>query len=246
MQEEFIEKSILSQSVRATSRHQLAILDPTVDDCQMLAAGVVPGTQVVILDRNRDGVEQITEILRDIPDLESLHIVSHGSPGTLYLGNSELSLGNLNRYATDLQQWKADNILLYGCNVAAGVLGSKFVGQFAQFTGAAVAASQTRVGSQQRGANWQLETVVNTTRRLLKAALAFDEPTLNAYAGAFAPTITSLDDSSYNEQDPATIVDSDITFSGGTNYQGGFIEFSLGVNYRSRKLTQSYPILLKS
>jgi Ca2+-binding RTX toxin-like protein len=231
-----IDLDLSSANITPVASGQLAIIDPTVEEYQMLAAGVVPGTEVVILDSNRDGVEQITEILRNSRNLEALHIVSHGSPGTLYLGSTQLSLETLNRYKSQLQQWDVGNIFLYGCNVAAEERGSQFVAQFAQWTGGAVAASKNRVGSQHLGANWQLEATFNETHPI-QMALAFDATTLQQYAGAFAPTITNLTDSTYNEQDPAMVLDGDITFSGGTNYQGGYLDFSLGAGTADESLT---------
>lgn len=228
--------NLTTTHITTVPSRQLAIIDPTVEEYQMLAAGVLPGTQVVILDSNRDGVEQITEILHNFRNLEALHLISHGSPGTLYLGSTELSLETLTRYANQLQQWDVESILLYGCNVAAGERGSQFVTQFAQWTGGAVAASQTRVGSHHLGGNWQLEATFNATHPI-QMALAFDAATLHEYAGAFAPIISNLNNSSYNEQDPAIVLDSDITFSGGTNYQGGYLDFSLDAGTADDYLT---------
>ncbi len=42
----------------------LVILDPGVADAAMLAAGVVEGAIAHILEAERDGVEQITELLQ--------------------------------------------------------------------------------------------------------------------------------------------------------------------------------------
>ncbi|MGK7901939.1 MAG: DUF4347 domain-containing protein, partial [Hormoscilla sp.] len=40
--------------------HTLVVIDPRVEEYQMLATGVRPGVKVLILDDNSDGVEQIT------------------------------------------------------------------------------------------------------------------------------------------------------------------------------------------
>ncbi|MGL5195223.1 MAG: DUF4347 domain-containing protein, partial [Chroococcales cyanobacterium] len=93
----------------------MVIIDPNVDQWQILAAGVRPNTEVHILDPNRDGIEQITEILSSAPPCpkigegpaivraNTLHLISHGTPGTLYLGNSTLELNNLEKYRSQLQ-----------------------------------------------------------------------------------------------------------------------------------------------
>ena len=71
-------------------------------------------------------------ILSDYSDLEAIQIISHGSQGTLYLGNMVLDAGNLSAYQSSLQTigeslsetW---DILLDGCNVAQGDTGIQFI-----------------------------------------------------------------------------------------------------------------------
>ncbi|MGB7275964.1 MAG: DUF4347 domain-containing protein [Geitlerinemataceae cyanobacterium] len=160
---------------------QIVFIDPTVDDRQHLIDAAIPGTEVVLLDARRNGIEQITETLahRHTP-LESLHIVAHGQPGSLRLGNSQLSHLTLSRYTSTLQRWsqglKADaEILLYSCQVAAGELGASFVRQLREITGIDIVASTTLVGNAARGGNWELDA---GTRR---TPLAFEETALAAY-----------------------------------------------------------------
>ncbi|MEG4988302.1 DUF4347 domain-containing protein, partial [Microcoleus sp. BR0-C5] len=98
--------------------------DPKVENYQSLVAGVKPGTEVVVLDGNRDAIDQITEILALRSNIDSIHIISHGSPGSLQLGSGSLSLDNLEAYSQQLQEWPSSltlgaDILIYGCNVAS-------------------------------------------------------------------------------------------------------------------------------
>ena len=44
----------------------LVFIDSGLDDYQTLAGGVVPGAEIVILDKNGNGVEQITAKLQTI------------------------------------------------------------------------------------------------------------------------------------------------------------------------------------
>ena len=102
----------------------IAFIDRQVTDYQSLIAGVTPGTEVVVLDENRDAIDQITEILGDRTNIDSIHIVSHGVPGSLQLGKTKLCADNLETYAEKLQQWRSalnsgSDILIYGCNVAS-------------------------------------------------------------------------------------------------------------------------------
>ncbi|MEG4444106.1 DUF4347 domain-containing protein [Microcoleus sp. AT9_B5] len=102
----------------------IAFIDPQVENYQSLIAGVKPGTEVVVLDGNRDAIDQITEILGDRSNIHSIHIISHGAPGSLQLGNGCLSADNVETYSEKLQQWRSaltlgGDILIYGCNVAS-------------------------------------------------------------------------------------------------------------------------------
>ena len=102
----------------------IAFIDTQVENYQSLVAGVKPGTEVVVLEGNKDAIDQITQILALRTNIDSIHIVSHGAPGSLQLGDGSLSLDNLEAYSEKLQQWRSAlsvdaDILIYGCNVAS-------------------------------------------------------------------------------------------------------------------------------
>lgn len=108
----------------SSQRNAIVFIDSTVPDYESLAGAVEEGTDVIILDRTRDAIEQITEVLASRNGITAVHIVSHGSPGSLQLGSSTLNSANLHTYGSQLQQWRNSltddaDILLYGCNVAA-------------------------------------------------------------------------------------------------------------------------------
>jgi VCBS repeat-containing protein len=169
----------LHQPLRARSPTPsiVVFIDSTVDDYQTLVNGVIPGARVVLLNPTRDGVEQITETLKERISLSSVHIVSHGSPGCLYLGNTQLSLDTLDYYADRLQAWLADRVLLYGCNVATGEAGTVFVQRLSELTGADIAASTSRTGSAALGGNWEFEVGTSETQ----VELAFQPQAIAAY-----------------------------------------------------------------
>ncbi|MEG4323627.1 MULTISPECIES: DUF4347 domain-containing protein, partial [unclassified Microcoleus] len=107
-------------SVRA-----IAFIDTRVPNYHSLVAGVTPGTEVVVLDGDKDAIDQITHILALRTNIESIHIISHGTPGSLELGKAGLSVDNLETYSQQLQEWRSAftssaDILIYGCNVASG------------------------------------------------------------------------------------------------------------------------------
>jgi len=82
----------------------IAFIDTQVPNYQSLVAGVTPGTEVVVLDATEDAIDQITQILTHRTNIDSIHIISYGSPGRLQLGSGGLSLDNLEAYAEKLRQ----------------------------------------------------------------------------------------------------------------------------------------------
>ncbi|MEG3960476.1 DUF4347 domain-containing protein, partial [Microcoleus sp. herbarium2] len=165
----------------------IAFIDTQVENYQSLIAGVKPGTEVVVLDANRDAIDQITEILRDRTNIDSIHIISHGAPGSLQLGDVGFSLDDIECDRHSLQQWFSQlpdsicknrpTILLYGCCVAAGETGKAFVKRLSELTGARVAASENLTGSVAKGGDWELE--VSTGK--IETPLVFEAEVLAGY-----------------------------------------------------------------
>ncbi|MEG4326756.1 DUF4347 domain-containing protein, partial [Microcoleus sp. herbarium5] len=168
----------------------IAFLDSALPDHQTLRNGIAAGTEVITLDAARDGVVQITEALANRSNIKSIHIISHGRPASLQLGAIDLNLTNLKTYAKQLQRWwrslaDSGEILLYGCDVAAGEKGANFVQQLSQLTKAKIAASTSPIGSSAMGGDWQLYY----TTGVIVAGLAIDPATRAAYQFVFGRTL---------------------------------------------------------
>ena len=168
---------ILPTSNRSAS---LLFIEANVNDYQSLMAEVNPGTEVYMLDPTQDAIGQITQTLTGRTGIASLHILSHGAAGGLALGQDWVDMNDLDRHANQLQAWAksltADaDILLYGCEVAAGANGQAFVQALANLTSADVAASTDLTGAAALGGNWNLE--VKTGQ--IEAALAFNPEKAN-------------------------------------------------------------------
>jgi Domain of unknown function (DUF4347) len=123
----------------------ILFLDPSIPDYQSLIQGLEADVQLVIIDPTQDGIAQITDALK-LGVYDTVHIVSHGSVGNLNLGTTQLNSETISGYRDRLQSWSqylnpGADILLYGCNVAQGDVGSNFVQQLHQLTGADIAAS---------------------------------------------------------------------------------------------------------
>ncbi len=171
-----------------TSIQNLLVIDSQVTDWQSLAAGAGADTAVLILDSAVDGLTQISDYLSNASTsglslLQSIQIISHGSAGSLQLGSSSISSNNLGLYAKQLAKigstlTDTGDILLYGCNVAAGQAGLDFINQFAALTNADVAASNDLTGATALGGNWVLEAATGA----IEAHLNSNVTILNNYA----------------------------------------------------------------
>ncbi|MEG4987522.1 DUF4347 domain-containing protein [Microcoleus sp. BR0-C5] len=148
---------MLNTSKNINPAARIVFIDAGVENADLLIEGVIPTTEVFVLDGTADGIEQISQVLQQRQNIDAVHIISHGAPGCLYLGNSQLSLDNLIHYAPQLQQWDVANLLLYGCNVAAGDAGEEFITKLHALTGSEIAASKSLTGSAAKGGNWELE-----------------------------------------------------------------------------------------
>ncbi|MGL6137078.1 MAG: DUF4347 domain-containing protein, partial [Planktothrix sp.] len=141
--------------------NQIIFVDSSVEDYQSLINNA-DDTQIVILNENLSGIEQITNTLANQKDIESVQILSHGSEGSLKLGADVLNGNDIENFNTQLKQWgnaltENGDILLYGCDVAAGETGKNFVKLLSEITGADVAASNDLTGNQALGGDWDLE-----------------------------------------------------------------------------------------
>jgi hypothetical protein len=148
---------MFSNSFLRQTATTIVFIDASLSDYQTLQAGIIEGVKSVIISPEQDGIEQISQILQQHPHITTIHILSHGAPGCLYLGNSQLNLTNIHNYTQQLQQWQRQNILLYGCNVAAGDAGEEFIRKLHEITNATISASATKTGNAALGGNWQLE-----------------------------------------------------------------------------------------
>src|SRR5919202_2113669 len=144
-----------------TMNKQIIFVDSSVQDYQSLIQGIDPA-QIVILNENSSAIDQITNALASQQDIEAVHILSHGSEGSLKLGADVLNGNDLEKFSTQIKQWgnaltENADILLYGCDVAAVATGLQFIQNLHQLTGADIAASNNKTGNQALGGDWELE-----------------------------------------------------------------------------------------
>ncbi len=161
-------------------------IDGSLDNLDTLLAAMRPGARVVVLDPAGDGLAQIADALAGTSGLDAIHIISHGSAGILRLGSGALDTAVIasqpEALATIGSALSASgDLLLYGCDVAAGQAGQAFIAALAAATGADVAASTDLTGAAFLGGNWVLEAAAGSIEATTLAAEAWSA-TLDAPA----------------------------------------------------------------
>ena len=178
--------------------------------------------EVVVLDRDKDGIEQISSYLQQQNDVDAIHIISHGSDGSVELGDTTLNADSLQQNSTQIALWAnaftdSGDILFYGCDLAASEVGQNLIGELASLTLTDVAASNNLTGAASQGGDWKLEF----TTGKVESSVALSTELQNEYKGTFATyTVSSLADSGAGSLRQAIV---DANSNGGADV----IEFSV-------------------
>ncbi|MEO0316357.1 MAG: hypothetical protein RL404_34, partial [Pseudomonadota bacterium] len=132
-------------------------IDSRVVDRDVIQSSLPPEAVCVVLPADSEGVAEMAQVLSLYRDLSAVHLISHGTSGTLYLGSTVLDAGNVSIHTDAWSQvgasLRADgDLLLYGCDVADP--GAALIQQLSILTGADVAASSNTTGA---AGDWLLE-----------------------------------------------------------------------------------------
>jgi hypothetical protein len=76
---------------------EIAFIASDIPEGQTLISGIKKGIETAILDPNRDAIAQIGETLKG-KKYSAIHIICHGAPGHLQLGNTGLNIETLPQY----------------------------------------------------------------------------------------------------------------------------------------------------
>ena len=180
---ELLERAATSARRAELGRH-FVFIDASIEGSGDLTAGLGDDYRVFELDADRDGVEQIADILRGESGVESIHIFSHGAEGSVSLGDAQLDAESVDAYAASLAVWGEalvgdGDLLLYGCDVALGSSGEAFVERLAASTGADVAASSDLTGAASLGGDWDLEVATGVIDAQALEAAGFEGVLVN-------------------------------------------------------------------
>ncbi|MEO8629176.1 MAG: DUF4347 domain-containing protein, partial [Betaproteobacteria bacterium] len=104
---EFVSQPVDQQTGVAAehARREIVFVDTAAPEYQALVDDVRSQStlqrqlDVVVLDSSRDGIAQITEALAGAHDVDAIHIVSHGAPGNIQVGGTQINANVIDRNA---------------------------------------------------------------------------------------------------------------------------------------------------
>ncbi|MDX8129561.1 cadherin-like domain-containing protein [Methylomonas sp. OY6] len=197
-------------SASETSRNEIVFVDTRVQGYESLLNDIKSSDvsnrnlEIITLDNSTDGIQQITQILAERDNLDAVHIISHGSDGSLDLGNSQLNFDTLIQNQTDISAWGDafnidGDILIYGCNVAETQFGQSFVEYLSGITNIDVAASEDTTGSADLGGDWLLEYQTGDVETEIVVSTAGQSEWTGLMAVTANGTVTSTSSTSTNQ-----------------------------------------------
>ena len=166
--EEIKSTGLLEVSKTDSMRQELVFIDTDVENYQQLLNDILrqgyedSTIEVILLDSQHDGVEQITETLENFQNLDAVHLISHGSEGSVKMGRTTLDSETLFANLAEISAWgdsftEEGDFLIYGCNLAETETGQSLVNMLSELTLTDVAASDDLTGHTSRGGDWELE-----------------------------------------------------------------------------------------
>jgi len=170
--------------------NEIVFVDTHVENYETILAGINPNIQIVLLDNQKDGVKQMADYLTQHQSVEAIHIISHGSSGSLQLGTGSLTLNSMTQqYSVEMAVIKQAlteqaDILIYGCDFAKGQVGQEAAILLGELAGAEVAASNNVTGHINLGGDWDLEVMIGT----IETQVAVSEDTQANWKGLLAET----------------------------------------------------------
>ena len=151
----------------AANAPQVVFIESDVANYQTIISQLPSSYEVVVLDSNGDGLAQIAQWASTHSGYGAMHIISHGEQNDLMLGTLEVTSANVASHQSELTAIgqslaPGGDILLYGCDIAAGTTGVSLINALAQETQRSVAGSTDATGGTAAGGDSVLEYGTDT------------------------------------------------------------------------------------
>lgn len=219
--------------------NELVVVDARVENHENLLVDMPSNVTVIVVGADDDGLAAISnQLASSSQTFGAIHIISHGTSGSFTLGRDTVGSDNLSGHSETLQGWaqyltEDADILLYGCDIAAGSEGQNFLQELSHITGADIAASTDATGSSDQGGNWVLEAQIGT----IQAGVVLSAAATDGYVGLLAATAvvdsnaagtrTTTEDTplaitgvQVNGDSPSDVITLSVVTSGGTSSFG--------------------------
>lgn len=185
---------------------QLLVIDNRLAGWQTFAQSAPANVDVMIIDETTDGLSAVAQRMVSGVQYTSLQIVSHGGSGHLTLGSRSIDASNLSQFTTELAAiggglTAQGDILLYGCDIAAGNYGADFLSALARATQADVAASSDLTGAARLGGDWDLEVATG----VIEAPSAVSVEAKQSYDGLLVSAALTVVQSSESSTAPGVL-----------------------------------------
>ncbi len=222
--------SVTASDSGAEASFEIVFVDTATPDYQTLVDGLVGDPnrhfEVIYIDSDQDGLKVISDHLASASEVDAIHLISHGAPGEIELGNQRLTEDLLVDNATRVAAWSTafsqdGDILIYGCDLASTVEGEQLVDSLALLTSADVAASDDLTGQASLGGDWDLEYRTGA----IEADIAFTAHTQSTFEGVLALINFREGSSGY-----ASTQDTYLREASATTGQGGDTDVQVDLN----------------
>ncbi len=244
-----------AEPAKDDGKKEVVLVDTSLANYKTLEAGIREGVGIVEFDGNKNGLAQIALWAANEGGYDAIHIMSHGSEGAVILGTAQLTEASLSNATTQAElaqlgrALSADgDLLLYGCDIAAGTKGAQLINGIARVTGADVAASTDLTGAAGLGGDWTLEAHTGTIDTQALAPSQYDG-TLQVVSFTYGvdgdENGADIDGNGQVGSITKTIGGKSITFSGGGPevyvYNDGNGLYSMAANRSDSLVTVTVP-----
>ncbi|NJN75249.1 MAG: DUF4347 domain-containing protein [Synechococcaceae cyanobacterium RL_1_2] len=180
----------------------LIIIDGSIAHPFELIAGAKEHVAVRTISADANGISQVAEILKDYPNLQTVHLIAHGIDQGIQLGNGILTVDNINHYRNELAAWAQSldtkELVLYSCELASTAQGLALIHEIQNITGAHIAASGQLVGNGQ----WNFDRKFGD----IEVTLPFTSTLLDSYQETFVNyVVTTLEDENDGGTTPGSV-----------------------------------------
>lgn len=175
---------LFRSAVFAQGPKELVVIDENMENSEDLIKGVKKDIEVVVLKKDGNQLEELTQKLENYKDLDAIHLMICGEDGVINFQGAPVQNDNLSSYMESLAKWKESfksggDLLIYTCNLAGSNEGKLVVRRLSAYTGLDVAASTNRTGNYSDSTDWILEFMKGD----VKAEFCFDENLIGDFKG---------------------------------------------------------------